>query len=74
MHKKKLKNNAKVFSLQKLQRSLVNPVPLACKLFAHHAFHSWWIAQNTVLASGLAAFYDFLKSKGQWKPRSAGND
>jgi len=74
MYKKKLDDKANVFSLQKLQRFLVNPVPLACKLFAHHAFHSSWKAQNTVLASGLAAFYDFLKSEGQRKPRSAGND
>jgi hypothetical protein len=64
LHKKKLKNKANVCSrCNSFGSTPVNPVPLACKLFAHHAFRSSGIRQNTVLASDLAAFYDFLKSE-----------
>jgi hypothetical protein len=62
MHKKKLESKANVFPVGKIFSAfLMNPVPLACELFAHQPFHSSWISQNTVLASDLASFEGLLR-------------
>src|SRR5260370_13573324 len=46
----------------------MNPVPLPRELFAHHAFHSSALAQNTVLALGLAVFCVFSSQEGDESP------